>query len=334
MGTFLVGNQLSKAIGEILKEPACRCAVAFWGKDASKKLASDQTTVQIICNLRSGGTNPFEIEKLPRRNMRRHDTLHAKVYLGAKHAVICSANVSSNGLGLEGIEQAHWVEAGVLLNDISEISRWFEDLWKESLPISDQDLKAAKVNWKLRQKSRPSALSLSEFDPDRADVPLLYWFEDCDWGYNKEAIRKQMGVVSEETTALIDESLEVEPGDRKAMKPGTWLLVWERAKSGLPKRRSKPYWFYTDRLIEKSFHYKNKKKYKDSVLNAVRSPSVPFDLKDKRAIEAFVSTLSTKEFAELRSNSDGGKFYTPSRMKLNRKFWKDCRDSYINASST
>jgi hypothetical protein len=81
MDCFVAGNDLSKAINEILREDTCRCAVAFWGKGARKNLATNAAQLKLICNLRSGGTNPFEIEKLLRISIRQCDTLHARFTL-------------------------------------------------------------------------------------------------------------------------------------------------------------------------------------------------------------------------------------------------------------
>lgn len=333
---FLVGDELSQAVSEILREKTCRCAVAFWGKGASKKLGKGVAQSKIICNLRSGGTNPFEVEKLRKKSsVKQCDTLHAKVYIGAKRSVISSANVSSNGLGLEDIEQAHWVEAGVVLDTTPTISTWFEKLWKNSREISSGDLTQAKDAWKRRQRSKPAALSFASFDPDQAEVPLLYWVSDDDYEFNEKAIKAQLGVVNAETKKLIDDSLEVDKQDWEIMSPGKWIVVWEykEGEKGLPKKRPKPYWFFTGRRIDKSFRYTNEQHFRDSVLKADMTPNPPFDFNVPEVLDSFIGTLSDDQFSELRADWNGG-FYTEERMSLIRSFWKKCKENYLSNIST
>jgi len=282
MSRFLVGDELGRAINEILGEERCSCAVAFWGKGALKKLANRGNLSRLICNLQSGGTNPFEIEKIPKDRIKQCDTLHAKVYVGKNRAVISSANVSSNGLGFEDVEQAHWIEAGVVLYETSDALKWFDELWETSQEITDDDLKQAKINWKKRQRSKPSLLSFADFDVDQENIPLLYWVAKSEWEHNGDAIKKQLGADDDQTQKLIDESLEVERFDRDAMRAGTWIVVWEVKQNGLPKRQPAPYWFFTSRLVERAFRYKGERIYRDAVLKADNPPAVPFNLREPR----------------------------------------------------
>ncbi len=58
-------------------------AVAFWGDGATEelRLGKKGQSTTVVCNLRSGGTNPHEIEKLITKgvSVRQCDTLHGKV---------------------------------------------------------------------------------------------------------------------------------------------------------------------------------------------------------------------------------------------------------------
>jgi hypothetical protein len=87
--TFLVGPALNKAIQKITEEDDVRCAVAFWGKGAETLFRDLKLQkVQIVCNLSSGGTNPFVIEEIKTAGavVRQLDVLHAKVYIGRDQA--------------------------------------------------------------------------------------------------------------------------------------------------------------------------------------------------------------------------------------------------------
>jgi hypothetical protein len=243
MTTFLVGAELRKEIEDVLSEEGCRCAVAFWGAGSAAKLHGKGTgNFKLVCNLASGGTNPFEIEKLKRGNVRQCDALHAKVYLGSIRAVITSANVSANGLGLEGIEQARWIEAGVLVHDTAEISKWFDALWEKSGRIEDPHLAHAKDAWKLRQRAKPSLQSIADLDVEKGKTPLLYWLGDSDWKYNKKSIKEYFGNVTNGNLSLIDDGLEAEtPLDRhspdKCRLKTTLRLFAGIGKPGSPRTR-------------------------------------------------------------------------------------------------
>jgi hypothetical protein len=78
-------------------------AVAFWGDGATKGLGLDKKrgeVATVICNLKSGGTNPNEIRELWKANINplQCDKLHGKVYLFDDCVIIGSSNASSNGL--------------------------------------------------------------------------------------------------------------------------------------------------------------------------------------------------------------------------------------------
>lgn len=127
MDQFLDHEALRIAIPKLLSEVNVRCAVAFWGRGAEDNITPD---ARVICNLKSGGTNPFVLKALIKTGVtiRQCNRLHAQVYIGNDYAIVASANASANGMGLEGTEQTSWIEAGVRLDNVSPISHWFEEL--------------------------------------------------------------------------------------------------------------------------------------------------------------------------------------------------------------
>jgi hypothetical protein len=189
--TFLEDRSLSENIKAISSEPGAKCAVAFWGKGAADSLS---TGARIICNLTMGGTNPSVIRKLWRRSknsVRHNPRLHAKVYIGSSQAVVCSANMSANGLRFEGAEVTGWIEAGALLSDVTQVAKWFEELWNSSSSITDADLKAAEEQW--RKRSKPTLESFGSFDPESDRIPIVTWVGSGDWEPNKTEIERQAG---------------------------------------------------------------------------------------------------------------------------------------------
>ena len=162
-GQFLRPDDNTAAIESLLKDSSrVKCAVAFLGEKAFKIIKSSKATVQIICNLDSGATNPgavTKLMKLPNVEVRNQPLLHAKVYLADDCAIVSSANISANGLGLEGNEVASWLEAGYKVSDddgISDIAAWLDEQWESANPISKKDISAAKKKWKKRRDSRPA----------------------------------------------------------------------------------------------------------------------------------------------------------------------------------
>ncbi|WP_115196108.1 phospholipase D family protein [Klebsiella pneumoniae] len=152
---FISLSEYQKAIKSVVSEEnEVRAAVAFWGNGADSIFTHKKNQkVKIICNLASGKTNPAVIQRLrllPGYELRQHNRLHAKVIFGNKKAIVGSANCSSNGLNFEGDELNGWEEAGILTEDelqISNISKWFDEMWEDSSYISLVDIDDAMKKW-------------------------------------------------------------------------------------------------------------------------------------------------------------------------------------------
>src|ERR1700680_1254899 len=119
---FLDGPGPVEKMAELTtKSRNARMAVAFWGEGAIEHLGllGKRSAVTIICNLRSGGTNPNEIRSVMAAGIHvsQCDTLHAKVYLFDNHVIIGSSNASANGLSFQGTEVSGWIEANVIFNE-------------------------------------------------------------------------------------------------------------------------------------------------------------------------------------------------------------------------
>ncbi|WP_373386596.1 phospholipase D family protein [Pseudomonas alcaligenes] len=162
MSNFVAPDDYKQRFEQLLdNEHDLSLAVAFWGEGAVKLISSRPSkNFRILCNLMSGGTNPYVIRELcelaessgGRIQIRQCDRLHAKVVVGERQALIGSANVSDNGLGLGDQGSAHWLEAGVLTSEESVVGgarNWFDQLWKSDgvRGIIDADITAAIKIW-------------------------------------------------------------------------------------------------------------------------------------------------------------------------------------------
>jgi len=159
---FLHDNELAAEVRTICQQPNAKCAVAFLG-DECRNLFPEITDIdsKMILNLGLGGTNPAAVrvmlKDLGPDNVRKLNTLHAKVYIGESSAIVCSANASLNGLGSGNDVPPSWREAGVRIDAkdiVTEIEEWFAKIWNDATEISEADLLAAEM---LRKQRPPTA---------------------------------------------------------------------------------------------------------------------------------------------------------------------------------
>jgi|GEM_PF-2133761 hypothetical protein len=159
MEKFLSSNkEIQDEIRRLFKNATeIKCAVAFWGEGAAGLFKGIKAkNVQIVCNLKSGGTNPKVIDDIRRLkligidNVKMLDKMHCKVYWTPKGVIVGSANASANGLGFEGVQVLGWEEAALTLTDsriIYKINQWFKTIWKNADQIAEFDLFKAKEKW-------------------------------------------------------------------------------------------------------------------------------------------------------------------------------------------
>lgn len=159
---FLNEKQIVESISKLFSNSKkVDCAVAFIGKGALEIIPKN-CEVRIICNLESGATNPNAIKELIERGViiKSHPDLHAKVYIGDDYSVVGSANLSANGLGLEGSELSGWIEAGFKEKDqesLRSIRQWWKLLWTASNIITVEYLEKYLKKWEERRKIRPTS---------------------------------------------------------------------------------------------------------------------------------------------------------------------------------
>jgi hypothetical protein len=329
---FLSGGELTKAIKTLLKEPKVRCAVAFWGKGCDKWLKG--AGARIICNLASGGTNPHALKKLKSVELRQYDALHAKVIIGKTYSIVSSANVSSNGLGFERIEQQGWHEAGVRLNTSNALTSWFENLWKEkALTIEPDDWKEAARKWLLRQQTKPTLPSFDSFDIDQNRLPVLEWYGSSDWRANVKNIEKQVEKFKMEVDDLISYGIDIEDKKDIPLLKKRWVLRWNANKDGMPKRNSKlEFTKISDKFVKGAYTYKGNKSAEDVLLPEYAQPPIPFNPNAASFRDAFSKVLGLEKYKAFR-NLDYKGSYQQSCKKLIRSFWRDIKDEYAGSNS-
>lgn len=219
---FVRPDQYQSVVATVVaEEPRLDVAVAFWGEDADVHIHPEiSKPIRMIVNLRSGGTNPWMIKGLLKRakknphiEIQQCDRLHAKVIVGEANLVVGSANLSRNGLGLEGQELAHWLEAGIHTTTADEVraaQQWFELLWTsaETRVITDDDLKAAIVAYNRNRNARPDyspkgPFTFAKYLPHELEVrdayALIYNSRPCEEAdqasdrYHQQIVAEQGG---------------------------------------------------------------------------------------------------------------------------------------------
>jgi hypothetical protein len=314
----------------LLSTPHPCCAVAFWGRDAKHYFSGG--SARIICNLGTGGTNPYEIQHLVEQghSVRQNDRLHAKVYIGGGSAVVGSANASANGLGLEDVQQARRIEAAILIEDAAAISDWFERLWSDpqTREVDKNDISAAIAIWEVRRSITPQ-VAFRDFDPNADRVPLLDgWEPTGEKEINEEHFEKETGMRGEEARAKVDDAIEIKgKQDRKLLVPGTWVLSWRRLnKSAMPSKTGGLYWHRCGIIVEKAFRFKPNEERIDIVLRDDARVPPPFDIHEPRFEIAFKDVLCRPKFDQLRDLVENQHSKTAS---LTREFWREVKARYL-----
>ena len=327
---FLTGAKLTKAIKELLHEPEVRCAVAFWGKGCDEWLAGN--SARVICNLRSGGTNPHALEKLQSVDLRQYDTLHAKVIIGKTHSIVGSANISTNGLGFEGIETTGWHEAGMRLDTSDELTSWFEDLWKnQSRPILPNDWKEAKKKWKLRQSAKPTLPNFGSFDIAQKRLPFLEYPGDTDYEENQEGIEEQIGRYDQQISSRLRMGSDIDDERDVSLLKDRWILSFEISKKG--KLLTRPLYFtkLSKVRVKKSHKYNGEGQFTDALLAEETQTPQPFDPNKENFRTAFFQILSLERYRNFRDLDYKKSYYQPC-VKIIKPFWRDVRAAYKQLS--
>jgi hypothetical protein len=349
---FLHGDELTKKIRSILKEPNLMCAVAYWGAESQGWLEPEDPHAavkkRIICDALSGGSNPNIIRDLRGRSdveIRHCEALHAKVYIGSGECVVGSSNASTNGVGAEGGQTSGLIEAGYLASPTPEIKDWFEALWsKKAQPITEEDLKRATKAWEKRRRLRPKA-SFADFDFNATNLPLIYWYWDEDlYDVRDPASLKEANEADYLALTSSDQSrgqainfiASDTRRDTSALELNPWLLMFPITEGNkISKALKYVQWFVPGRLIKGGLSLKGKTEARDAFLPADDPGTEPFNLREKHVWPAILKTLSNNEFKDIIGLDyetpayNGIEYLSPKRIERHRDFWKACKAEYL-----
>lgn len=235
------GEELRRAMSQALKNASsAKFCVAYWGAGAGETLAEATSNTEIMCDLMSGATNPFEIKRLIEKgaDVRHVDDLHAKFAIIGAWCYLGSSNMSSNGIGSEGGEAAKLHELNCVSSDaavLGALTAWWEHLRASSKPVKRDMLKEAERRWRERRilgaLGSLEDIGLGAFLQStierQADAPVqiaLYPPLDTEYdGVSEEAVT--------ETQARLGQDFELF-FDWEDLPSDTILLCFEVRKSG------------------------------------------------------------------------------------------------------
>ena len=327
MSDFLYGPALAEAIRSVLSEDEARAAVAFWGAGSEDWVTGSGT--KVIANLRMGGTNPHALRKVNAK-LRQCDTLHAKVYIAKDRAIVCSANASINGLALEGAQQVGWIEAGIVVDDVTPLLEWFDELWwRGSSEITGAQWKEAERQWNLRGSSyRPSVASFGDFDPDAPILPVVTWVaRDDDWTTNEDAVEAVIGVRGPVAERRVDDGLWIRHPDDGRFIANQWVLVWRKLASGRLSKTAPWFTQLSDVVVKGGFSWADGVP-QDVLLASERLYPPPFDPREPGFRAALSEALKDPQFAALLEDDSPDEAWYLPRGTLMRKLWRAVKDIY------
>lgn len=242
MLAFVREHELSKQIGKPVRpKNKIQIAVPFWGAGAMKSLGLlNWKNVEIVCNLESGGCNPYAIEELLKAGfeVRSHRRLHAKIYIFNDRVIIGSSNVSSNGLVETVSETKGWIEANVLSDAhalVSDASALFRKLWRmpttKLVKLHGAFLENAKRAWDSKPHAGPAVvaktlLSACKEQPELfGSVFLALYTEDL--GPKAKEMMKALKATKPTKQILAANDFQKAWGYQFAIKPGSWIVDFD-----------------------------------------------------------------------------------------------------------
>lgn len=222
-------------------------AVAYVGKDWRGLLGTDHQLQQIVV-APVPGTSPKAIRQIAREigwyNVHFLDQLHAKVYLGPTHAMIGSANLSSNAL-LPGGTQLY--EMVVLTDDMalrehamleweryralaSSLYRSKQDKLDRLVRLEEAQPKIEAARLSVRTAKTPT---LAKFKVGSVPIHLEWWESVHEDGCDPD----DTNYINTRVGQQVDE-----------IRIGNWVLQWECDAKGRPRGRSPLQWMRIDAI--------------------------------------------------------------------------------------
>jgi hypothetical protein len=227
------------------------------------------------------------------------DNLHAKIYIGENSAIVGSANLTRNGLSIDGLQ-----EAAIKTEDPqtrSELLIFFNKLESqanEQYPnVEMKKRKLGKLKQQWNRAVRNSIFTTEEIKPKLiqnyttlgSDDFYIVWYQtglEYEYSENVESVKN-----------LIHDEMHLAETDQ--VEKGKWLLAWRVTNSDRPDKRVMPTWMFIDEIIENGVIASADYEYtKLSLMFENRSKmSPPFEI-TKGFYETFTKLVTNKKYSQ------------------------------------
>ena len=316
-------------------------AVAYVGAHWRQYVSNVGRLAQVIVSP-TGGTNPRAIEQLALEmpggweSVLFLNKLHAKIYLGAKSAVVGSANWSMNGLGtddpLAGLREACVVVSDP--NDLTSIRQYVEHLACEARKQYPTTEKKKKRLDALLQEQKLRSIAILKAGKD---------FLEFDWSADEPTYvewlfpgpeRLDAAVVQSEFGDWIEDDeganwMGLHPEDSLTLP--CWVLCWYANRSKMCGDRSRLEWIRLDEKLPKAVL---DSPYSTAGLALELDRVPPFTINDRVLVKAFRQTINQARFDCLRpspTNEDTWK--ASDTAPILPAFFEELKKQYRRAAS-
>lgn len=306
---ILSGTEISQAIVDV--RPT-HIAVAYIGADWEEYLGEFRPEEIILSP--TLGSNPFAIESIVEdlgwERVHLLTSLHAKVYLGAAHAVVGSCNLTKNALSGELLaEVAVQVQDKNSLSDLRTEFASLKRRAQQEFPTeaSKRDaVRRLRRNWERAvvegfvRPTNQNTPSILEYSSRNGGPFHVVWYRpDAVVELDSDVIQSSAPDLTDSVIGLKMTFLESDP-----IEEHQWLLCWAARQDGLPDLRVKPWWLFVHNVIPHG--EKEDAPYTKLAVQRTdkKVPSFPFEIDDDVA-RALQDVLASRRFPELlRSTGD------------------------------
>ena len=258
MRTDLLTSRLSLHMRMRALRPR-RIVVAYVGIDWPQII--DRHALEEIILSPTLGSSPDAIAGLVKQLLwdRVHflDELHAKIYLGARTALVGSPNLSHHALGCDGTG-LH--EIGILTNSASQLKdlRQYVDelvaMARRSYPTSEAKMRRLQLLRVQRKQAARAGLLTSTSRKNAVAVDYRIGVDqpfDIVW-YQLDEVGEKNNVISRHVpnwANIRKECSQMHFTNSDDLSRSKWILVWQMNDRGLASRRTRPSWFRIDYVV-------------------------------------------------------------------------------------
>lgn len=237
---FLTNNEIWKEMGKLITSPRrVDAAIAYLGTGGANllRLRKDDRLItdMSMATVRSGGTNPFEVEKFIRRGVRvfSRRSLHAKVIISGNSVISGSANISHHSKDVLD-------EAAIWTNDPAVLRRaamFIERLCTE--PVRLEYLEQCKISYRpprLSGNQRITGEGQHRVKPTKlwiVNLVLGSGIPECEIDRYEEGMDKAKKLIeSMPKSKAIDFTWSRKPRMANELERGDWVIQVVKQEDG------------------------------------------------------------------------------------------------------